>query len=372
MRPVRILHTADLHLDSPFEALSGSRAAIRRAGQRELPGRIAALARSERVDAVLMSGDLFDSDNCYYETGRMLMQSLESIRVPVFIAPGNHDFYSPDSPYARLSLPENVHVFTSPEIGCIDMTDLGFRVYGAAFTGRSSRPLMRGFRATLDSGVVNLLCMHGEVCSSEKGSVYNPITPQMLEESGIDYAALGHVHAFSGLQKAGLCYWSQSGCPEGRGFDETGDRTVSIVDISEGGCSIRTISTASRRYEVIRADVTGTEPYPAVQMLLPDDTSKDIYRIILTGDREFPVNTAALRAALEDGFFELQVVDDTKIRAEVWEKAGEDTLRGRFLAGLRRRFDAASDAAERRAIEQAARWGLAALDNMEEVAVHDD
>lgn len=372
MKPVRILHTADLHLDSPFEALSGSRAAVRRAGQRELPGRIAALAQSERVDAVLLCGDLFDSDCCYFETGRMLMQALERIQAPVFIAPGNHDFYSPESPYARLALPQNVHVFTSPEVECFDLSGSGFRVYGAAFTGKSSGPLLRGFRATKDSDVVNLLCMHGEVCSSENGSVYNPITPQMLADSGLDYAALGHIHAFSGLQRSGLCCYSQSGCPEGRGFDETGDRTVSIVDIGERDCSIRTVSTASRRYEVIRADVTGTEPYPAVQMLLPDDTSRDIYRIILTGETECPVNTAALRAALEDDFFELQVLDDTRIRADVWEKTGGDTLRGRFLSGLRRRFDACTDEDERRKIEQAARWGLAALDNMEEVAIHDD
>ena len=371
MKPVRILHTADLHLDSPFEGLSGSRAVIRRAGQRELPGRIAALAVSEKVDAVLLSGDLFDSDSCYFETGRELMQALERIQAPVFIAPGNHDYYSPDSPYARLALPPNVHVFTSPEVECFDMSDLGFRVYGAAFTEKSSGPMLKNFRATQDSDVVNLLCMHGEVCRSESGSRYNPITPEMLEASGLDYAALGHVHAFSGLQKSGLCYYSQSGCPEGRGFDETGDRTVSIVDISEGGCSITALSVASRRYEIVQADVTGRDPYPAVQMLLPDDTSRDIYRIILTGETESPVNTAVLKAALEDGFFELQIIDNTRIRADFWEKAGDDTLRGRFLAGMKRRMDECEDEPGRRKIEQAARWGIAALDNMEEVAIHD-
>ena len=98
MRKIRILHAADLHLDSPFEGLSAGKAAVRRSEQRELLGRLSALARTEQADLVLLRGDLLDSGRPYFETGEELIRALGRIGAPVFIAPGNHDFYSPQSP----------------------------------------------------------------------------------------------------------------------------------------------------------------------------------------------------------------------------------------------------------------------------------
>ena len=71
-------------------------------------------------------------------------------------------------------------------------------------------------------------------------------------------------------------------------------------------------------------------------------------------------------------FFELQMRDETRLRRSVWEGAGEDTLRGLFLTRLKARYDAAGDDADRFRIEQAARWGLAAMDNAEEVVQHEN
>lgn len=70
--------------------------------------------------------------------------------------------------------------------------------------------------------------------------------------------------------------------------------------------------------------------------------------------------------------FSLQVRDETSLKRDVWESAGEDNLRGRFLMRLKTAFDEAKTDAEREKITQAARWGLAALDNREEVVRHDD
>ena len=97
-RTLKILHSADLHLDSPFEGLSAGKAAMRRGEQRELLGRLAALARQEDVDLVLLAGDLLDSDNSYFETGEELVRWLGAMGAPVFIAPGNHDRYTSQSP----------------------------------------------------------------------------------------------------------------------------------------------------------------------------------------------------------------------------------------------------------------------------------
>ena len=92
MSAIKILHAADLHLDSPFEALPAGKASIRRKEQRELLDALGRLAAKERVDLVLLSGDLLDSGSPYYETGEELVQRLQNIPAPVFIAPGNHDY----------------------------------------------------------------------------------------------------------------------------------------------------------------------------------------------------------------------------------------------------------------------------------------
>ena len=105
MRPLKLLHAADLHLDSPFEGLSSGKAAMRRSEQRELLGRLAALVGREGVQLVLLPGDLLDSDNSYYETGEELIRCLTQMAVPVFIAPGNHDYYAPRSPRRGSSCP---------------------------------------------------------------------------------------------------------------------------------------------------------------------------------------------------------------------------------------------------------------------------
>ena len=105
---------------------------------------------------------------------------------------------------------------------------------------------------------------------------------------------------------------------------------------------------------------------------MPDGTENDIYRLILRGETAEAPDVSALRAAFEDSFFSLQIRDETSLRRDVWEKAGEDSLRGQFLSRLRKKYDEAKDEAERERTVQAARWGLAALDRREEVVRHAD
>ena len=360
MSKIKILHSADLHLDSPFEGLPAGKAAIRRGEQRALLGALAELAGREQVGLVLLAGDLLDSGNTFFETGEELVRALSNIPAPVFISPGNHDFYSPKSPYARLKMPENVHIFTNPDIECVELPGLGARVYGAGFTESRSGPLLAGFHAQRAEGVLNVMCIHGDV--GVKTSAYDPIGEDELAASGMDYVALWHVHAASGLKKAGDTWYSWPGCPEGRGFDETGEKTVGLVELGDGACELRTACIASRRYELLRVDVTGSDPLLAVHTMLPDDTVKDIYRIILTGERTEDFSLTALQSRLEDRFFQLELRDETRAPEDLWARCGEDSLRGLFLQEMHRQLESAAPE-DRAAIEQAVRFGLAAMDH---------
>ncbi|UQT50234.1 hypothetical protein M5E87_12260 [Flavonifractor plautii] len=116
---------------------------------------------------------------------------------------------------------------------------------------------------------------------------YGPIALEDIAASGLTYLALGHIHACSGLQKAGDTYWAYPGCPEGRGFDELGDKGVLVVTVDDGGAvSAEFVPLARRRYEILTVDVTGAEsPAAALAAALPADAGEDCYRIVLTGER---------------------------------------------------------------------------------------
>jgi len=365
MKVIKILHAADLHLDSPFEGLSASKAALRRSEQRALLGRIADLSAAEGVDLVFLCGDLLDSANTYYETGAELIRALSAINASVFIAPGNHDFYSSSSPYARLSLPENIHIFKSTDMERIELDELGVNVYGAAYIDSFTSPDIASFRAKSSDGMLDLLCVH-----SQTG--FSPVDMRALENSGFDYAALGHIHKPSGLLKSGKTFYSWPGCPEGRGFDECGARYVNLITLSESRCELKQISVAARKYEILNVDVTDKEPLIAINSLMGESTASDIYRIILTGEAACAPEVDKLRANLSDLFFELQIIDRTHPPLDVWSSASEDSLRGLFVRKLKAQYDSALTDSERQLALQAARWGLAAIDNMEEIAKHEN
>ena len=355
---LKLIHGADFHLDAPFAALPADKARQRRAEQRELLGRLADLAEGEGAHLVLLSGDLLDGGETYQETVEALARTLGEIRVPVFIAPGNHDWYGPRSPYAGTPWPDNVHIFTSGQVEAVELPELGCVVHGAAFTApQADRSPLAGFSAPRD-GRIHLMVLHGEVGGQGR---YGPVDPADIAASGLAYLALGHVHACSGLQRAGETFWAYPGCPEGRGFDETGEKGVLAVTVADGGAvSARLVPLARRRYEIVEADVTGAESaQAALRSVLPAAPSEDCCRIVLTGRRDFPApDLAALTALAEPFYFSVSLRDRTAEKRDLWERAGEDSLTGLTLRAL--------EALEGEERDLAARFALAALEHGED------
>lgn len=365
MNSIKLLHAADLHLDSAFEALPGALAAQRRQEQRQLLRALPAMAKAQGAQLILLSGDLLDTDSPYGETVRMLADAFAETDAHVFLAPGNHDYYSAAAPYARVQWPENVHVFTRARLEYVELPELGVRVWGAAFEGKSCPGLLHGFRLDRRDDLLEILCVHGEV--GDPNSPYNPMTEAELSESGFDYAALGHVHTCSGLRRAGDTFYAWPGCAEGRGFDETGEKGVLLATVSRGHSEAEFVPLGGRRYEKLTVDVTGRDVLAAVRTELPPGAAQHIFRITLTGECAHAPNLTQLRAALEGHVFAMQLRDETRLRRDLWAMAGEDTLRGLFLAALKQEYDAAETPEARELATMAARWGLAALDRDEEV-----
>ena len=356
----KVLHAADFHLDSAFRALPEEQARLRRQESRELPGRLVDWANDHGARLMLLAGDLFDSDQLYSQTAQMLAQALSRFRGTVVIAPGNHDWLSAASPYRQPIWPENVHIFLGRGMERLALPELQCTVYGAAFTApEEPESGLRGFYAQPD-GSARIMVLHGDVGSRE--GRYRPLTPEEIASTGLDYLALGHVHAPSAMNRAGSTVWAYPGCPQGRGFDETGDRGFLFGDVEPGRVDMQCVPFARRRYEILTVDVSQGDALDAIRRSLPPDTSRDIYRIRLTGETAEPLTLAPLERALSGEFFRLELRDDTRLRRDLWDRCGDDTLRGLFLGQLRREYDGA-DPRRQKEIEQAVRFGLAAMDN---------
>ena len=153
---MKILHSADWHLDSPLQGHTTEQTALLRRALLAIPGKIAALCRAEKCDMMLLSGDLFDGPYTA-DSLNALRDALSEVAVPVFIAPGNHDYLGADSPWLTQSWPENVHIFTQPVLTA--MEGPGCTVYGAGFTSMDCPSLLEGFHAEEK----NALCvLHGD------------------------------------------------------------------------------------------------------------------------------------------------------------------------------------------------------------------
>ena len=286
---LKFIHAADFHLDSAFAALPPEKAAERRREQRELPGRLAEAVRTWGAELALLAGDLFDGKP-YPETVEAVKAALAEMAVPVFLAPGNHDFYGPDSPYAG-DWPENVHIFRTGRMESVPLPELGVTVHGAAFLGPTQEEgLLRDFTAAED-GMVHLGVLHGEL---GEASVYDPVSREDIAASGLAYLALGHVHKRTEPLRFGDTTAAWPGCPEGRGFDELGEKGFYAGVLQDGQVTLRFVSLGKRRYWVLPVDVTGRDAAEAVEAALSAGAEGDLCRVLLRGESSGASRGAAL------------------------------------------------------------------------------
>ena len=329
---LRILHSADWHLDSPFSGFSPEQRAFLRSELEKIPGKVADICRKRQCDLVLLAGDLFDGAYTK-ETVALLKDALARCGVPVFISPGNHDFCTPGSPWLEETWPENVRIFTG-KLESVALPELNCRVYGAGYTAMDCPGLLEGFRAAGEERY-HIGVLHGDPVQVK--SPYCPITASQVRESGLTYLALGHIHKYGAFRGGEtVCGWP--GCPMGRGWDETGEKGLYIVEV-EDAPTVHFLPLGTPRFYEIQAE--------SLENALPAIGSKDFYRVTLTG------NGTDDPAEILQNFPNLELRDLREAPGDIWETAGADTLEGTYFALLK-------DALEGADAESAAQIRLAA------------
>jgi len=230
---VKLLHFADLHLDAPFAWAPPETARLRRRNRRQTLTRIIELAEEERVDAVLSGGDLFEQERFTPDTVAFLRETFARTDLPIYLAPGNHDWYSSRSPYALVEWSPNVHLFTAAALTPIELRD-GLTLWGAAHQAPANTgPFFAEFRP--DRGGVHLALAH----ASERGALpfqesgkepHAPFDATELEAAGIAHAFLGHYHVARDRDRH-----TYPGNPDPLEFGESVGRGVVLATVAPDG-----------------------------------------------------------------------------------------------------------------------------------------
>lgn len=348
---IKILHSADWHLDSPLLLQNPDQTRHLRQALAGIPEKVTAICRAQGCDLMLLSGDLLDGA-ASADTLRRLKTALAEAAVPVFITPGNHDYAGVDSPWLTEVWPDNVHIFTRTAIESVALPALDCRVYGAGFTAMDCPGLLEGFTARQAERYA-IGIFHGD--PTQIRSPYCPITTAQVKASGLDYLALGHIHKGDRFTAGKtLCAWP--GCPMGRGYDELGQKGLLLVTLEETATA-EFVPLDSPQFHDI--DITADQ---SLSQVLPPVGNGDFYRVTFTGPSE-PLDLPALRAAYPQ-FPNLELRDRTTPPLDVWSSAGEDSFEGMYFRKLRDALETADPDAARQ-IQLAAQISRKILEGQE-------
>ena len=351
---MKILHSADWHLDAPMVGHSPENQQALRRELRKIPDKIVKLCLAENCDLMLLAGDLFDGIPSR-ESLTAVRTALEKVKIPVVIAPGNHDFCTPNSPYKTESWPKNVHIFTKAAMDSIAIPELDCRIYGAGFEAMDCPGLLKGFHAS-GSETWKIGILHGEVSAS---SAYCPMTRDQIKQSGLHYLALGHIHKGGSVRAdETLCAWP--GCPMGRGFDELGEKGVIIAELNNTVKAAFLPLDTPRFYD--EATPVNDDPLDAIAGILPAFESQDFYRITLTGYSD-QVDIPQLQKAFPH-IPNLILRDETMPEPDLWSAVGEDSLEGTFFRLLHDSLENSSEGYQK-SVKLAARISRQILDGQE-------
>ncbi len=371
---LKVLHCADIHLDSPFKSTNAGRSEIRRRELRSSFSSMMLYVKTNNIDIVLISGDLFDSEFVTKDTARFVAEEFSSCApAKIIIAPGNHDPYTENSIYKTTEFSDNVYIFKDEYLGKLSFPELGTEVYGYAFTKNTmgTSPIIGKTPSATD--MINLLCAHADV--GQPLSPYCPTSESDIAASGFDYCAFGHVHGTEGVKKAGMTSYAYSGCLEGRDFGELGHKGAIYLEITKehGIVSIKSsgLRFSKRRYEIEELDLSGSsddsELIPKIKGAISDKYGSDtLLRLILKGSvsPSLRLDIKGLTESLSGDLFYLEITDRTLplYASDALER--DMSIRGAFFREMRPYLENGTPE-ERAAAARALRVGLAALSGEE-------
>ena len=361
---MKLIHTADLHLDSELSAhLDRERAKMRRAEILDTFRRMVLWAEENGVSAILISGDLFDTKTVRKGARNIVLSAFtEHPSIDFYYLRGNHD---EDSFIETLegNIPANLKLFGPSWVRYEANEDPRVVISGAEYS--EDHPELYA-TLSLDPDRINIVMMHGQESASGSKNDSDLIRLRELRYRNIDYLALGHIHSHREAQLDSRGVYVYPGCLEGRGFDEAGEKGFMLLETEEGRREIRRtfVPFAKRTLYRIDTDVTGAADTAemirrAEEEIGRKEISQDaMVEIVLTGSRnaEDEFDPLQVETALSGRFFFSRVKDETKLSVDYDSYERDESLKGEFIRTVRDMASLSEE--EKRAV---IRYGIQAL-----------
>lgn len=368
MPDIKILHTADIHIGAN-ESFLGVKAAARRAETLFTFEKIIDTAKENDVKIILIAGDLLNSNKIEHSFIERITDKIRDAKdIRIVFSAGNHDPLTAESPFLKLRYPNNFHIL-KPHDDCIEFKDLSVRVYGRSFAEVYEKGEESFSLTPPDDDFINLMCIHGEL-SSNLESDYNAVTDGFIRNSGMDYIALGHVHKRTDIGKLGNTYFSYCGCPEGQGFDESGEKGVYMGTVSKKGVALQFIPLGKRMHLLENVEISGLSSsaeiaekiLSAVFQKYGETASENLYKISLCGEvgEDCEINIPEILSRVTDKVYFAKIKDKTAPLVNIKRLKCENSLRGLFVRNMLNRIENTSDE-EKENLNAALRLGLKAF-----------
>lgn len=255
---IKIFHTADIHLDTPFSLSDPIESEKRRQEFRDTFCNVISKAKEYGAEIFLISGDFFEDIFITKNTADLVVREISNFpSCRFFICAGNHDPYSETSPYALLNWPENAYIFKSPSLSYVDIPEKNLRIYGYSYTDKNHPENIFENFTLEDISKINILMAHGFI--NMPSDTCNIMMEKDAEKFGFDYIALGHVHSHTGFMKYGNTIAAYPGCMLGRDFNEDGFKGVICGCIEKGRANLEFCRVSDKHFEKVSVDISGTK-----------------------------------------------------------------------------------------------------------------
>jgi len=354
---LRLLHTADVHLGARHADL-GEQAAAQRERQFAAFKAAVDLAIAERVDIVLIAGDLFDSNTQPRRSVERVAAELKRLvaaKIRTVVIPGTHDVYDRASLYrvhdlatmAGSTVDDDLVTVLTPDRPSVHLKACDVVVHGPVFaTKRAPYSPLRDLKVTPgEVATWNVGMVHGSLAIPDRTDRDEVVvTRAEIEATGLDYLALGHWHSAQ-QGKAGSTTYAYSGAPEPVAVTQDGAGKVLLIALDEVA-GVRTVTIEERtvgrtRFEKLDVDASTLADQPELVKLLAARADPDlVLDVRLTGVRpdELDVSTDEVEDQLKGSFLKVRVRDASVPALTKGNLPSPDTIPGAFIRDVEGRI----------------------------------
>ncbi len=344
---MKLIHTADLHLDSKLKRHLDDRRAKERRDELLISfQRLVSYAVKEGVEAILIAGDLFDVTQISATARNAVYAAMkEHSEILFFYLRGNHDAdaFLEDVKERFGALPENLRLFSDKWTSyTLNGTDgVSVEITGAEMNAENKGEL--AVSLLLDQKKKNIVMLHGQEVETAGKMDAEVIPLREYKNKGIDYMALGHIHApkLEKLDARGV--YAYAGCLEGRGFDECGPRGFYLLDVSKEGLQASFVPFAKRLMHELTVDVSDaltSDDAVALTRKAAEQarvSEKDMVKVILSGETSMDaqLDEGYIAKSLEEDFYFVKVVDKTVPKVDYDSFALDVSLKGEYVRSIK-------------------------------------